>query len=53
MALNVPYGCFAANILKSSKVLDFTLTDTLYPARLVQPGFTSNLWIMPKKASRS
>lgn len=37
MALNVPYGCFAATILKSSKVCDFTLTETLYPARLKLP----------------
>lgn len=34
MALNVPYGCFAVKILKSSRVSDFTLTETLYPARL-------------------
>jgi AraC family transcriptional regulator len=37
MALNIPYGCFAAKILKSSKVSDFTLTETLYPARLTLP----------------
>lgn len=37
MALNVPYGCFAAKILKSSRVSDFTLTETLYPARLTLP----------------
>jgi len=37
MALNVPYGCYAAKILKGSKVSDFTLTETLYPARLRLP----------------
>jgi len=37
MALNVPYGCFAAKILKSNRVSDFTLTETLYPARLTLP----------------
>src|SRR5688500_15293744 len=37
MALNVPYGCFAAKILKRSIVSDFTLTETLYPSRLVLP----------------
>jgi AraC family transcriptional regulator len=37
MALNLPYGCFAAKILKSSKVSDFTLTETVYPARLRLP----------------
>lgn len=37
MALNVPYGCFAAQILKCSKVSDFTLTEMLYPDRLTLP----------------
>jgi AraC family transcriptional regulator len=37
VALNVPYGCFAAEILKSRSVCDFTLTETLYPARLTLP----------------
>lgn len=32
--LNVPYDCFAAKILKRSKVSDFTLTEALYPAGL-------------------
>ena len=37
MELNVPYGCFAAKILKSAIVSDFTLTETLYPSRLELP----------------
>ena len=35
MTLNIPDGCFAAKILKRSEVSDFTLTETLYPARLM------------------
>jgi len=37
MALTVPYGCSAAQILQSRRVWDFTLTETVYPAGLMLP----------------